>query len=204
MNSIIRVLPFAFGLAAAIACAAETTEGTTAPATAKSIDIAAVRSRADEAFKAADTDGNGTLSKAEFVAAPRLGMGGAFRHHGRHGAPGMHGGPPHDGDRGMGPPGSMEPGARTEMQKSLFAALDADGSGQLSADEFAKEPEVMQKIAREHAFARLDANGDGALSRDELPSAVSRLEKADTDGDGRVTAEEMKAMRRSGCARQSE
>jgi len=69
----------------------------------------------------------------------------------------------------------------------LMRILDTDDSRDLSAEEIAAAPEVLQS---------LDKNGDGKLTKDELPEfAAERLMRADTNGDGAVSKEELTEMR---------
>lgn len=78
----------------------------------------------------------------------------------------------------------------------VFEALDLDGDGMLTPEEMAG--------AREARFAGADSNGDGVLDRDELMARGSErmargidrmLERADADGDGALSAEELAEMR---------
>lgn len=199
-RSSLRLIPAALGLSALLASgivfAAESEPAPApGPGPGRTIDIAQVKARADEAFAAADKDGNSTLSREEFAAMKparfhdggrggmhRKGMGMAMDGGGM-GAGGMH---------RMGPPSAEE---RAEIDKALFAALDADGNGALSPEEFGKHHEAMMQVHRDRAFDRLDANKDGVLSKDELPSPADRLTRLDADGDGKVTQEEMRAKR---------
>jgi Ca2+-binding EF-hand superfamily protein len=173
---LIPALAFSTSLAVAAAPAEETGR---APRT---IDIAEASARADESFKTADADGNGVLTAAEFGNLRPAHAGHRF---------GMHHGP-----RPKGAGGPPDVAARAERHKEMFAKLDTDGNGQLSADEFAKQPEAMMAMQRERLFERLDANNDGVLARDEVPSPAKRLARLDADGDGKVTPEEMRAKRR--------
>jgi Ca2+-binding EF-hand superfamily protein len=108
--------------------------------------------------------------------------------------------------RGDAPPGGT-PGTRPAGAGNFppFARiLDADGNGELSAEEIAAAPAALKK---------LDKNGDGKLTADELlppgsepgrpgappgPSAganltdiLSRLKQADANGDGKLSKEEV-------------
>ena len=91
-------------------------------------------------------------------------------------------------------------------QRPNFDALDSDGDGSLSAEEFSQLP---ARGGRDPAdiFARLDSDGSGDLSQDELAEARSqrqkdgggqgpgaRFEELDTDGDDRLSAEELSAL----------
>ncbi len=92
------------------------------------------------------------------------------------------------GERDRRDGGPREPGP-------LMRAIDADGDGELSADEIARAADVLK---------RLDRDGDGRLSRRELgpppggdtpgrpqPEAiVARIMQADADGDGRISRDE--------------
>jgi len=53
----------------------------------------------------------------------------------------------------------------------VFAAADADGSGALSADEFASFHDLMRQRMQAAMFTRADANGDGQLTLEELQAA---------------------------------
>jgi hypothetical protein len=55
-----------------------------------------------------------------------------------------------------------------------FAQADADGSGALSAEEFATFHELMKVKLAALRFARIDANGDGQVSAEELADARPR------------------------------
>ena len=65
-----------------------------------------------------------------------------------------------------------------------MAAIDADGDGELSADEIG--------IA-EVALKKLDKNGNGKLTREELrpPSFAERLKQMDTNGDKKISKDEV-------------
>lgn len=72
----------------------------------------------------------------------------------------------------------------------LFAALDTDHDGELSAEEIANAPQSL---------AALDKNGDGKISRQELgpppdrlnpEEMLRRLKEADRNGDGKLSKEE--------------
>lgn len=78
----------------------------------------------------------------------------------------------------------------------MMARIDADGSGDVSADEFA-EMGVGQLI-------KADTNGDGELSVDEIQTAMEARRKErmaemykrrfDVDGDGKITVAELKSQ----------
>lgn len=84
----------------------------------------------------------------------------------------------------------------------LFADLDADADGKLTADELAAQPG-----RRGPDLARLDTDGDGALSKAELAAGKpprdhhrgrggppgDRLARLDTDGDGAISDAERAA-----------
>lgn len=82
----------------------------------------------------------------------------------------------------------------------LFSRMDTNGDGQISLDEFqAAHPQAPADL-----FARLDTNHDGQLSPDELrglraqAAAAMRqkmVERLDTDHNGSVSLEELQAVR---------
>lgn len=93
---------------------------------------------------------------------------------------------------------------RTEIEagaKARFAESDSDGDGALSAEEMsaAAQARAAERAAERHAkmLAWRDSDGDGKLSFEEMGGArmAQMLERADADGDGAVTKEEMDRMR---------
>lgn len=64
-----------------------------------------------------------------------------------------------------------QPNAPAEVQaaaKAAFAEADADGSGELSAGEFAALHEIMRATMDAARFTRLDTDGSGGLTEAEL------------------------------------
>lgn len=185
------------------------------------IDLAAAEARRAEHFAELDADGDGRVTAEEFAASRWHPRGGP----GMHGMYGDHRFAPHgeghgDGtwrerrrERVEGTDRAADTAARAarreamaarraEQDGKLFAMLDTDGDGKLSASEFdtRKLRDAQRALARSAMFERLDANGDGVLTLDELPDPVSRLRALDADGDGQVTREEAKALRRGKSA----
>jgi Ca2+-binding EF-hand superfamily protein len=83
-----------------------------------------------------------------------------------------------------------------------FDAADADKDGRLDAAEMQAHREAMRADGRAHGEERwkaADTDGDAAISRDEAKAAMPRLagnfDKVDANGDGKVTREEMRAVR---------
>lgn len=151
------------------------------------ISIEAAQERAAARRAEIDSDGDGLISREEFAAAERLGIG--FRHGLRQKGPGAA-----DGKRM--PRSERRSGGGDQ---ALFETLDSDGDGKLSKDEFDVRAmrDARRQLHRERMFDRLDRNGDGVLGPDELPDPIARLEAMDADGDGTVTAEEARAFRQS-------
>lgn len=162
------------------------------------ITITDIEAKHAERIARIDTDGNGVISEAEFLAAEG----------GPHGGPGLHDADagrhhrgPGMGGRGMGGhgmPGPMGNASAIDfeaIEDSVFTELDADHNGSLSRAEFTHDrmQAAHRKALRKAMFAQLDANDDGSLSADEMPNPVARLKALDTDGDGKVTREERKA-----------
>lgn len=109
--------------------------------------------------------------------------------------------------------GACEGGARERR----FEQLDANGDGKLTQAEMLAQHEARfaeadqnhdgklsqeeRKAARaqrmEQRFAERDANRDGRLSGDELPRRGHKLSRADSDGDGALSLQELSAHKRS-------
>lgn len=158
-----------------------------------------------------DTDGNGTLTRAEAQAhATQRFAKMDFNKDGKIDA----------ADRTA---------KRVEMQAKKFTALDTDGNGSISqaewnnqgAERAAKRAERVAKRAEageagegkrpgmrghgkrggRHAMhggmmGKADTNGDKAISQAEFQTAaLARFDAADANKDGQVTAEERKAQR---------
>ncbi len=165
-----------------------------------SVDLAKMKERAASMFAAADTNGDGKITQAEFLAykPQQEGKDG-------HGM-GMGGGPMGMMGMGMGgPDGKASPereASAAAFQTELFKELDTDHNGQLSSAEFSKAREAMHSdtmrtFMKTQMFTRLDKNADGVLTKDEFPPFAQRMSAMDTNADGTVTREEMKAAHKS-------
>lgn len=143
--------------------------------------------RMRENFDRLDGDGDGSVTLAEFEK-----VAGAFP-----------GGPP--ARRPEGTPANPRPEGRGEGGPPIVRALDANGDGEISAEEIA---------AASKSLAKLDKNGDGKLTREELgpppgmregaggsprpegnagafaAQFIARLKEADKNGDGKLSKEE--------------
>jgi len=101
-----------------------------------------------ERLKAADTDGNGMLSKQEAASLPHIAQNfDAIDAN-------------HDGQVTLDELHAFMKARHAQAGHKMFASADANGDGRISRDEF-----MAQAAAR---FDRLDANKDGALTPDEL------------------------------------
>jgi Ca2+-binding EF-hand superfamily protein len=117
-------------------------------------------------FQAADKDGDGKLSRAEFPGRPAM--------FDRIDAD-------KDGFITRAEVARLSPaGTPAGPLPPRFRAMDKDGDGKLSQDEF---------TGPATRFERLDANDDGFLSRDELPRPASKKAKAKAQPDAGKPAE---------------
>ncbi len=91
----------------------------------------------DQFFGRWDADNDGAITRGEFMR-------------GR--------GPKHQAKNG--PEGDARRARRQQHKETRFNALDTDGSGSISREEFA--------AGHNATFARKDADGDGRLTRDEM------------------------------------
>lgn len=140
------------------------------------IVLSEIEQRIDERFNTADVDGDGQLSTAELATIKPAHHKMKRKHKRKHKRM-------HKQDR-------PDTGV-------MFEALDADGSGELSKDEFTAEKHraARKQLKTERRFAKLDANNSGGIERNEFGGRLERLRAADTDADGTVTRDEMRTAR---------
>ena len=138
-------------------------------------------------FQALDANHDGALTHEEMRAG--RGEHGGRGHHGRGGRRGMHGGlegadANNDGNI------TREEFLARPMQ--MFARLDANNDGVISAGERPQRGERRGSEGRRHA----DANNDGQISQAEFAArGAARFERLDVNRDGSVTREEADAAR---------
>ena len=65
--------------------------------------------------------------------------------------------------------------AMKDAQKR-FQAVDVDGNGSLSRDEFAKSQAAKRAADADNLFNSADTNSDGALTFSELTQAIRKLQ----------------------------
>lgn len=138
------------------------------------IDLNEVQAEAEKRFADADANDDGSLSAEEFA---NLDMRGPFaQRRGQRGdrTPGKRDQRARrdrseqfeaadengDGQLSAQEYEDMPKAVRAARLERLFARLDANADGKLTADELPSQSERL---------ARLDANGDGKISRDEMP-----------------------------------
>jgi len=88
------------------------------------------------------------------------------------------------------------------MLSAQFDAADANKDGKLDGAEMNAHREAMHGQMRAHGEERwkaADTDGDAAISRDEAKVAMPRLaaefDRLDANADGKVTRDEMRAVR---------
>lgn len=163
------------------------------------IDIERVEARQAQHFDVLDQNNDNQVSLTEFEQSD-FGPGerakrkhggrkaGMHRDHGKR--QGFHGGPDRKDNRQA---------MREARDKELFAILDSNADGALSPAEYSARNRDSMRLAHKRAvFAQLDSNNDGHLTADEMPSRADRLKAADADADGKVTRQELRALRQQG------
>ncbi len=97
--------------------------------------------------------------------------------------------------------GKITPEEMAGHRQAMFAAADTDGDGVLSRDEMMARAQERAAKRAERAVERMldrhDADGDGALSAGEMREARSgrMFMHADADGDGAISKAEFDEMR---------
>lgn len=95
--------------------------------------------------------------------------------------------------------GSLSADEAPPRLQERFAQVDTNSDGKLTPDEFsamAHEGRGMKAMKHGPKLAWLDKDGDGKVSEAEhAEAAVQRFTRADANGDGVVTLEEMQAVR---------
>jgi len=78
---------------------------------------------------------------------------------------------------------------------TALAKLDANGDGQLTADELRPQGRPPADGDMAKSLMSFDKNGDGKLVKDELPERMQgMLARGDKDGDGFLSTAELQAM----------
>ncbi len=162
------------------------------------IDLETIEARSSAHFRALDADSNGKVDLTEFESAPMHERKKHFRR-GKHTRPSKR----HPGSKGRSRDNRHEDrkarhdNTKAEVQTELFALLDANHDGQLSANEHARaNREIHQLAHRRVMFKQLDTDGDGVLNPKDMPGPGKHLRSADADQDGQITREEMRAARK--------
>lgn len=141
-------------------------------------------SKVKDAFAKLDANGDGQLSADELATAIQAHQKAGHAHHGHH------------GHRAHGADGAKPPSS-DQLAQDILSAADTNGDGVLSLDEIAaalapKDPSQTDAsqtgststastdpaTALKDAVAKLDANGDGSLSADELKAAIDAFRQA--------------------------
>lgn len=86
----------------------------------------------------------------------------------------------------------------TAQNKALFAKLDADKNGAISATEFAALVPKNIRVNARPMINELDSNKDGKVSAAEFRAGrTAQFTKADSNKDGMISQEEAKAGRKA-------
>ncbi len=174
------------------------------------IDFAEMRRARDGWVAQVDRDGDGRISRDEFLSAPPHGAGGRVS-------------PLHRARRAkvfaridMNRDGSIDAAEREASLKRWFARRDLNNDGRLSYEELraarkrwlawrgtergqhaGRQGAPQGDAGRQRGIARYDRNADGAVSFAELRAArADRMEAIDRNRDGRVSYDEF--VNRSG------
>jgi len=136
-------------------------------------------------FDRIDTDGNGTISPAEFTAYMQSRREERHKNHFE------------NTDTNKDGVVSKDEFLSASQERALrrFSRMDKNDDGLLSADELAAhkmhKPRFGKKI-----FSRLDANGDGQVTQEESQAAWGKwFKRLDTNGDQVVSSEEIAQAR---------
>jgi Ca2+-binding EF-hand superfamily protein len=167
-------------------------------------------------LRTADKDGNGKLSREEFIAGLKSRDGQS-----QPGGPAS-GGPSLEErfrERDRNGDGKITAEDIPEPLRNRFAAMleraDKDGDKAISLEEFKRAsglvagrpgqpgspppgPRDRPPPLGDIVYRAIDADGDGTLSADELANASQALKKLDKDGDGKVTRRELLSSREGG------
>lgn len=105
-------------------------------------------------------------------------------------------------------PSTSEPAAPRKAFGPRLRAMDKDGDGKITREEYQGPPALFDRLDANHdgvlrpeeirpvpgfgaqRFKALDKNGDGRLSRDEFPGPPRMFDRLDADKDGQLTRAE--------------
>ncbi|MFF1555908.1 EF-hand domain-containing protein [Streptomyces sp. NPDC058279] len=142
-----------------------------------------LRTALDRIFRMLDVDGDGVISRQEYLARPRR----AAKQLGRDA-------------------GDPLVSKALSLHERVFASMDANGDGMVTFEEYAAwaGAEAFEDVCREalgSLFDLADTDGDGTLDRTEFArlrevlgnsadNAAEAFDALDSDGDGRIDRDE--------------